>query len=261
MMNLFFFSQFFFYFPSKNVMPYRRKIRAKKRSYVRRRRITVRRKRVYGRKRVTRMSRPSIRSMPLLNPDKIRVKLNYVVTINQTNGLGLLTNYIFRGNSLYDPDQTGTGVSSHGFPEWAAMYSRYRVAGSSIKAEIYPVSGTVLADTQQIILNPTANLTDSMGKSPSTLIEMNYSKHKMFNLYKGSSKINSYMSTRKIFGLTGSQWSQDEYASQTNNNPARSWYWSVAFAPLLSGEVTGRSVLRVKLTYYAEFYDRIIFQE
>ncbi len=35
--------------------------------------------------------------------------------------------YVFRLNSLYDPDLTGTGHQPYGFDQFAALYSRYKV--------------------------------------------------------------------------------------------------------------------------------------
>lgn len=35
--------------------------------------------------------------------------------------------YVFRLNSLYDPDLTGTGHQPYGFDQYAALFNRYKV--------------------------------------------------------------------------------------------------------------------------------------
>jgi hypothetical protein len=48
---------------------------------------------------------------------------------------------VFRGNSLYDPDQTGTGAQPVYFDQWMALYSQYRVLGVWLDAKFSNVDG------------------------------------------------------------------------------------------------------------------------
>jgi len=48
-------------------------------------------------------------------------------------GLAAPGAYIFRANSLFDPDFTGTGAQPLGFDQMAAMYNRYTVTNAQIR--------------------------------------------------------------------------------------------------------------------------------
>lgn len=42
--------------------------------------------------------------------------------------------HLFRANSMYDPDFTGVGNQPRGFDQWMALYHRFHVIGSKIRA-------------------------------------------------------------------------------------------------------------------------------
>lgn len=107
------------------------------------RRKTYRKKKVIRRKRFSRRSflgrRRLIRSG---FPAQCTVKLAYVdsIVIDAPSGPDNFSYYIFRANSAYDPDFTGTGHQPMGFDEYMKLYDHYQVKWSSIKVTNMPTT-------------------------------------------------------------------------------------------------------------------------
>ena len=47
-----------------------------------------------------------------------------------------VASYVFRGNSLYDPDYTGTGHQPRYYDQLTPIYGRYKVLSSAITVEM-----------------------------------------------------------------------------------------------------------------------------
>lgn len=157
-------------------------------------------------------------------PDKLRVTLSYV----QNNIFSTTTSasrQLFRGNSIYDPDYTGSGHQQLFRDQYALLYNRYIVLSSSIKVEVvcpytnqcmqccvYPqpddvtTASTVDIDAEK----PRARSVICNGGGPSRVM-----KHTM--------------STGKLYGqtITTSNW-DDTFQSQFTTNPSNSWFWVVS---------------------------------
>lgn len=63
------------------------------------------------------------------------VNLPYSARIGLSSGLGAPAFHLFNLNSIFDPDQTGTGHQPLGHDEWANFYKRYQVIGAKITAK------------------------------------------------------------------------------------------------------------------------------
>lgn len=81
-------------------------------------------------------------------------KLRYDDLINVTSATSVLGSHVFRANSIYDPDYSGTGHQPMGHDEWAQLYNHYVVLGSKIVATVTVPSdadiywtGAYLSDT------------------------------------------------------------------------------------------------------------------
>lgn len=79
----------------------------------------------------------------ILKP-KLMVKLRYVDTITLNPASAAMASHVFRANSIFDPDLTGTGHQPLLHDTYALLYTRYRVMSSKIKVTPVPVSATVV---------------------------------------------------------------------------------------------------------------------
>jgi len=185
----------------------------------------------------------------------MRIKVHYDTSYVTSNATGLYTEIQLRGNSLYDPEVTIGGSQPYSFAAWSAFYRKYRVHGSSVRVTAYPTGGTIIANTTQIILLPTSNSSDASGVAVDVVTQMPYAKNSISNAFKGQSTLSSYMSTRKMFGIDKPQFGREVYEGFVSGDPTTQWYWNILAGPITSGQVTAM-VYKVRITYYAELYER-----
>lgn len=78
-------------------------------------------------------------------PQNKRVTLRYSAEISVASpGPGLAAGHVFRLNSIFDPDLTGTGHNPLGYDQWLAIYNNYHVVDARIKAtRTYTTTGAV----------------------------------------------------------------------------------------------------------------------
>lgn len=185
-------------------------------------------------------------------PDRALIKLKYVAGIEMTSVFAP-SYWVFRGNSVYDPDYTGGGNQPAGYDTYSLLYQRYRVLASKIviKARdaqtvdkfnvIYILPKTeVVIDTsyRNAVVEPRAKLrylpTPDAGY-PCTI------KH--------------YMKSSTVFGLTKAGYRDADYSAAITTNPAKEWYWFIG-TDSVTGGVSQDVYVSVEITYYVLFYDR-----
>lgn len=69
-------------------------------------------------------------------PKKLCVAMKYVTDITVPSHEDGAAPYIFRLNSIYDPDVSSGGHQPYGHDEYASIYSKYCVIGAKVKVEI-----------------------------------------------------------------------------------------------------------------------------
>lgn len=184
-------------------------------------------------------------------PDRLFTKLKYEVIINTTQQTaGVLYEYVFRGNSLFDPDVTSAGRQPTYYDQYAAVYNKYRVHASSCVVEMMNdpsnASGIMVALTPTDLANPFSNLYD--------YIQSPYSRSKVHAFPGNATKLFGKMSTKKKLGLKTIA-NQEDCAAIVSANPSETWYWIIA-ADTISSTGNWQGNFMVKLTYFVEFFDR-----
>ena len=228
-------------------MPYiRRRRRRRRRRYFRRRRRNYRRKRRSYNRNV------SIRRMPPIFPDAVRVPLKTSALIQPANVAGGFT-YTVRIN---DPNAPGTNLGQPlGYDQWSVFYQRCFCYGSRIHIKILLSA----SEPGEVVMYPSnviaaASTLDQAKEQP-------YSKYTAYgsvNSNMGSmyAYLKNKMTMRKIVGrpLQGVN-----YEALTGSSPARVAYWNL-FGEVLDGSVN-QLYLRVTVTYWCRFYQRITLDE
>lgn len=225
------------------------------------------RKRPFGRRfkrhfrhRKNRASSLTLRA-PTAFPDRLRIKFRYSDTINIISTLGNLTDYVFRGNSLFDPDYTSTGHQPFGLDQWNSLYGQYKVYGSSIwvKALNETASGTNDQYSSCIAIVPSTQTAAFPGTTLAGGIEeLPYARCRVFNNAIGKNEVSHYMPTHRLVASSAKAVADDDwqYSSAFNSNPLAGWFWHVLTGPISGTSETVNITYLVRLTYYCELYYR-----
>jgi len=78
-------------------------------------------------------------------PPRARLKMQYAHTVVFGDGAVTMENQVYRLNSVWDPDFTGTGVTATGYSTFAALYGRYFVHGSEVQVTMSVRDTTAVA--------------------------------------------------------------------------------------------------------------------
>lgn len=189
----------------------------------------------------------SIVRQPSIMADKLWVKLPYVQNLALSGTL--LQSNTFRINSMFDPDQTGTGHQPLGFDQYEALYSRYRV--HAVKAIITFTNTTsavavgAIAATEQI---------PSFASLPE-LLEQPYVTSRQLSYASGglsTRTITKYISIRSLRGEEIKF--DDDNSALFSSSPTNTAYLTVYASEIFGGSVTLH--VNIKLIYYAELFRR-----
>lgn len=231
----------------------------------------TRRKRVYSRRPVGRTSRVQRRQVPrqrtkakrmgrtskaiIRQPtgtaDSLYIKLRYSQAYTFSITSGVAVTQVMRGNSLFDPDFSGTGGQPYFFDQWATLYQNYTVLGSAIKVTAFSVTPTVVYD---VIVCPSTS--SSSYSSNIEASEQPYTTSRQSQINQPHLLVNKYMSTNKINGLKKSQTTNDPaFSAATGANPSSQWYWHIYANDVVSSSTITLAV-KIVVTYYCRFFNR-----
>lgn len=115
-------------------------------------------------------------SMPLSK--KFTFKTRYfesALSVNPAVG-GLASSYVFRGNSLFDPNLTGVGHQPIGFDQLMPLYDHYTVIGMRARVEF---TNTDLVRTNQVGIYISDQ--SAVEPDPRVIIENGLGKHTLLN--------------------------------------------------------------------------------
>lgn len=208
--------------------------------------LYARRSKFYQRKRRVRkhtektLHNPS----PAVVPKAFRTKLLYTEVRDFTNVAGLDA-YVYRGNSINDPNFTGAGGQPNGHDEWSALYGMYTVLGCKFEVMC---DNHVAADTCYVTILPSYNsatLTDAINASGSSRA-LSVMLAADANHEKG---LVGYASSKDILDCKDISDDVDNSAV-FGNNPARAWYWHL-YVQNLAGNANDMTVI-VRMTFYCQ---------
>lgn len=221
--------------------PFRRRRRRPRKSYYKKRKyqpssITVRR--------------------PTIFPDEAFTKLTYQETKAYGSGIANVDN-VYRGNSLFDPDQTGSGHQPMGLTEWETFYSRYIVFASKIQVHFMSTSTAL----PSLVVGVLANNSTTQFSVTSQFCETPYSKFRTMGISTGGSaqkRLSMYQPTGRILGVRSDKIRIDDtYSALTTGNPTREFYYHVYMGDPQDTDTSWAVEYMVKITYYCKFYQRL----
>lgn len=195
----------------------------------------------------------SICYTPSIAADIMRVQLPYVRTATIT-GTGI-ADYVFRGNSVFDPDFTGVGSQPLGHDQWSALYRRYRVLASKIEIHVHSQDS---ADGQGMYIVPLN--TSAAVLSRTQILEQQGSDYKILALQGAGPSARSmmkYKGTASQRGVPISAVRSDaDFSALTTTNPNLEWFWHFGTFDMSSLVDSISAEITIKIVYYVEYFDR-----
>lgn len=231
--------------------------RYKRRRYGRRRNRSNRRFKRFGRRYGRRRPSLKITSRKFNNPaisDSVWIKLKYTdwtgIAVTGTTP-GVLR---YRGNSIYDPDQAGTGGQPTAFDQWAAFYKFFYVSGSKIRIRAWN-SGNEAVD---VLVLPSLDIIDASTALTNEMWAQPYAKRSSISDTITMKNLKHYMTTAKMFSVKKPSADMEFYHSAIADvSSTRQWYWNIigmGFAGMSVAATTIR--VEVELTYYIKCVGR-----
>lgn len=172
---------------------------------------------------------PPIKSMPLIVPDRVRVRLRYSENVLLAAVVGVQPAVqTWAGNSIWDPDVTGVGGTVTGASFWANFYARYLVVRSRMNLTcINGVNSAVRA-----CLLPTTSVVAAVTTPVSDAIEQERSKPMFFGQAAGGHDIRTVSTevpTATVYGVEPEAVeSEFNYSgAAVSANPTTLWYWTL----------------------------------
>lgn len=194
-------------------------------------------------------------------PTGIEVTLSYASTVSITTTAGVNDAYVFSGNSLFDPNVTGTGSQPLGFDQWTAIYNRYIVYGSQATLEVLSTdTSTIQKQNFKVVLVPFSLTTGLASLGLDVCSELPRAKTKTCSVYaEGSNNtISSYASTASVYGVSNAYVDMDDsYTALFNASPTRQWAWWIKVNSLSDDQSTSYNV-RMRIKYYAKMYQPVV---
>jgi len=240
------------------------------------RRRTASRGRRVGRKRTARKSRRSTkkgrrtvaRMMPAPITDAMYIKMKYCDSI-RLNTSTQPVYYLFRVNSLFDPDWSsaaaavpeGPNHQPFGFDQWmgtsytTGWYNKYRVYGMSYRITF---NNTSTAYTMSVAVMGKVN--ETISTDMNTVFEKPRTKCRTLGYASGSAgrtTIRGYCNAAQLLGVTAEEYrTDDKYAGDVLNNPTISPFLHI-YAREPSAGTTLALEFQVELIFHAVLYSRV----
>lgn len=185
-------------------------------------------------------------------PDRLRVVLPYS-QLNLYSGSALPSAQVFRVNSAFDPDFSGTGHQPSYFDKISAVYGRYYVAGFSLEVHISQQAAATQA-TEWVVCYSDQNI------SANTVEELTEAKYQMsgiLGLPTGAGAVAKVfmpeMTTQKLMGQPITEPDDNMYADVGANPNDVAW----GIIKLQTVDATANVSARIRAILYLD----IIFKE
>lgn len=184
--------------------------------------------------------------------DQVNTKLHYEELIS-INPAAPRSNYVFRGNSCYDPNYTGVGHQPGYFDYYSSAYNRFRVIRSDIYVEISNTNGatpilfTVIPDTDPVSYTAFQDAAENPRSKVSKILPVST---------RIPYAIRHSITTRTILGLKLREVLDLDYSHTSTGNPNSMWYWNI-FVIAADSATNMFFSMRVKIIYHVQIFDRI----
>lgn len=157
-------------------------------------------------------------------PDNFRVQLTYFDQFPLNAGSTVPDNYVFRANSLFDPNLTGAGHQPLGYDQWTTFYSNWVVVRAAVKFTMTPPNlsiSTPQIDNAIVAVTPRRNDASALSTVTNAL-EQPYTRWTMVSGYSRPPTLSLTVDCARFFGVFPTVYrSSLEYSGAIGANPTQ----------------------------------------
>lgn len=182
------------------------------------------------------------------------VKMKYVDKFSLDPTYGAVDSYVFRANSCYDPNLTGTGHQPYPFDQLMEFYTSFIVLGAKIKVTF---SGQASGQSQYIVgvqLKDSATVDQT---SATLIIEQGRAKWKTLTSGAGSTTttqvVTKGFSPKKFYGVP--DLNDSIYKGSSSSNPTEDAHFHVIAAQLNESAVYTGLDCMAEIEYLVQLRD------
>ncbi len=174
------------------------------------------------------MKFPSFARPSQIVPDRISTTLTYVDQFVLNATAASTDNYVFRANSLYDPNYTGTGHQPLGYDQWTTFYQNWVVTACSVRFTMTPPNlstATPQINNSLVAVVPRRNDPSAIA-DVNTALEQPYTEWTMVAGYARPPVLKMTINCAKFFGVDPTVYgSSQEYSGAIGSNPTQVLYY------------------------------------
>lgn len=188
-------------------------------------------------------------------PDSEEVELVYYDRFARAMSSLSVNDQVFRINSAFDPDLTGSGHQPRYYDRYAAVYNRYRVDKVEVEARL---RGEQDNSALVLVVVPTTVSTALTGDTSTPELPRAVMSPKVASLYEAA-VVRTTFWPHEIAGVTRQRYKDDDiYSAQVTTNPSLSNYFHVVTMTMGGAVSTATVAVDVKLIYHVTFYERFV---
>ncbi len=181
-------------------------------------------------------------------PKQMRVRMRYCTVVQLDPAATGSDHHLFRANSIFDPDQTGTGHQPYTHDFYQQLYNHYRVEKSRIRVTFLPngASGTPASTSAVVgiaIKDDTTVETDF-----DTIRETPGSRYRVNNV-DGKQTVTYGYNSRKMFPAN-----VDNQNAAFGNNPSEEAIYQVFMTGVTAGDPSAQTAV-VQIDYTVRMWE------
>lgn len=186
-------------------------------------------------------------------PSSLRTKMVYNDYFNIDPSAGAVGTYVFRANSIFDPNYTSTGHQPSGFDQLSPFYSQYIVLGSRIQLRAITQPGSATPAIYGIMLHNSNGLAGDW-----TVITEQPNTHwdNMGLPVWPSPKINHTFKASSYYGLKDPSTERSQIGAAVTTNPADVAYFVVFMQATNLSDDLSSTRFAVSIEYDVLFSER-----
>lgn len=192
-------------------------------------------------------------------PRQRRVTLRYIENISVNIPAGTYGDYIFRANSITDPNWTGVGHQPYGRDMWVSLYNRFTVVGSKITVRNGYGTNTgvplVFGVYKTADSTPTATTLEIRMENPYGRYQI---QNSAYYSHQSSPAVRMRFNTNEWFGIPAhTALADDTISAVVNTNPTREVFYAVWVGPQDSFSDLATTYMCVQIDYDVIFSEPI----